>query len=382
MEIKCSFPLFKKLTHLIIKIISVTFFLITAAVEAYYDVWVIGDEFAREAETSIKATQKSIQLRKQDPMYMTNLFNIRCYQAKWSARGIVKFVNPLIDALNSCNRLLKYILMMADKDLLSCLKSRNACSSITIGSSIHYIIRQTDILLDRRHQDLSSKKPGAVISEDYPYVIWVRMLKRPKELSTDTSSAFFLRGKFNSILEERLLNDSKDERARIMSIDVRPDEFDRQGNLTSNGKCLFWKEVDSAMKKLDTGKITLKPRPMQPAPEKSKSPAKFVKRMLEEHKEQPTPKRFKLKTPPPKSKERNHKTSRMDSTSYDRHHRTPPRRSRSKSRSRSRSRKHTSYHNSYDYERHRGYDRDYDRHCSHKSSTRRHRTQDSSRRSR
>ena len=255
--------------------------------------------------------------------------------------------------------------MLVDKDLLSCLKYKKACSSITIGASIHYIIRQIDIPLDRRHQDLSSKRPGTIISEQHPYVIWVRMLRRPKDITADTSTVFSLRGKFNSILEERLLLDGKDERSRIMSLDVRPDEFDRQGNLTSAGKVLFWKEIDSAIKKLDINKITLRPRPLQnqsSSSEQSKSPAKFVRKMLAEHKEQPPSKRFKLMTPPPpksgegRNRERHQKSPRRKHSSYNKkssHHHSDSRlRSRSRRRSSHSRPSHNHHHHHHNYDRH------------------------------
>ena len=45
-----------------------------------------------------------------------------------------------------------------------------------------------------------------------------------------------------------------------MSIDIDSTEFDLQGNLTSNGKNDFWKEINRAMWKFDNNDITLQPR--------------------------------------------------------------------------------------------------------------------------
>ena len=44
-----------------------------------------------------------------------------------------------------------------------------------------------------------------------------------------------------------------------MSIEVAQREFDIMGFLTSAGKEEFWKEVDAAIKKFDTDKISLRP---------------------------------------------------------------------------------------------------------------------------
>ena len=54
---------------------------------------------------------------------------------------------------------------------------------MVMGSTIHYIIRQFDILLDRRHQNLLDKKPGTVASIEFPHIVWVRMLKQPVSLA-------------------------------------------------------------------------------------------------------------------------------------------------------------------------------------------------------
>ena len=79
---------------------------------------------------------------------------------------------------------------------------------------------------------------------------------------------FYLRGKFNSILEERL-HDGKPGAHRIMSIKVDTSGYDNLGNLSSDGKTHFWKEVDRALKRFDSGEIKLKPRKSQPPIAKS-----------------------------------------------------------------------------------------------------------------
>ena len=111
------------------------------------------------------------------------------------------------------------------------------------------------------------------------------MLKRPKHIiQAQPDNSLLLRGKFNSILEERL-GDGYDDRHHIMSIEVPLDEFTLLGNLTVPGKISFWKEVDCALKKFDADKITLKPRKFQPTASKAKSTT--------------TQHRHKLPTPPP-----------------------------------------------------------------------------------
>ena len=87
-------------------------------------------------------------------------------------------------------------------------------------------------------------------------MVWVRMLKRPQ---VQPGSMLLLRNKFNSILEERLLDGNVDSH-HIISITVNQEEFDLQGNLTSAGKLEFWCEVDRGLKNFDLDQIKLKPR--------------------------------------------------------------------------------------------------------------------------
>ena len=86
------------------------------------------------------------------------------------------------------------------------------------------------------------------------------MLKRPPvESFLPHRKIFGLHGKFNSILEERLV-DGLQDRHRIMSILAPSEGFNGWGDLTTNGKSSFWTEVDAGMKKFDRGDITLLPR--------------------------------------------------------------------------------------------------------------------------
>ena len=177
--------------------------------------------------------------------------------------GLNRFINPVIEALNEENyRLPKYIIIFPDRDLMSCIRSvlgDGFRAARVIGAAIHYLIRQINMLIDRRRLELSNKHPGAVINDPFPKIVWVRMIKRPKLELSSSQELCALRGKFNSLLEERLNEDGKG-RHFIMSIEVKPNEFDLLGYLSGAGKINFWKECDRAMKKFDSEEISLKPR--------------------------------------------------------------------------------------------------------------------------
>ena len=183
--------------------------------------------------------------------------------------------------------------------------------------------------------------------DEYPKIVWVRMLKRPSSESFMPHHKIFgLHGKFNSILEERLMDGFHDHH-RIMSNVVPPDGFNGWGDLTPSGKSSFWSKVDAGMKKFDKSHITLllcnfkkgqqshintnssTTKPLQNPGDQSG----FMASALASHKE--NKKCYKLKTPPLR-RHLDQKTKRTRSRSC--------RRSRNRSHSHSRDhkyRKHT-----------------------------------------
>ena len=200
---------------------------------------------------------------------MYQMFNVDKFYSDLMTKGIARVFNLLIEALNE-KRLPKYILILQDKDLITNMKTSRIEVGYVMGAIIYYIIKQIDLLVDRHKTDILDKKPGACCDE-HPKIVWVRMLKWPKqEFSVEVHRAISLRGKFNSILEERLLNAKGSH--HIMSILVDMKEFDMWGDLTTNGKYDFWREVDRAMKKFDLNEITLNPRKNQNVVNKSQLP--------------------------------------------------------------------------------------------------------------
>ena len=170
--------------------------------------------------------------------------------------SVTRLLNVFIDALNTNNLLSKFILVILDKDLLIGHSNRTGISVI-IGAILHHVIEQMDLLIERRKMDLLQKCPGGVIDDEFPKIIWVRMMKRPQ--NTEFQHLFSMKGKFNSILEERLL-DGKADNHFIISTEVDLKEFNCSGGLSSAGMTSFWNEINKGMKKFDNDDIMLKPR--------------------------------------------------------------------------------------------------------------------------
>ena len=131
------------------------------------------------------------------------MFNIKTYYHAYASRGILRYINPLIDGMNERKNLPKYITIVQDKDfLVNILNGSVDPTSLNIGAVVHFTIRQINQAIDRRKMDAENKKPG-IMTKDHPKVIWVKMPKRPKlnlpEFST-TGKALALRTKFNHII--------------------------------------------------------------------------------------------------------------------------------------------------------------------------------------
>ena len=136
------------------------------------------------------------------------------------------------------------LLVVLDHDIVTLLYKADAASAMVISATLHYIIKQLDMVINRYKQDFTDKKPGALLGAQYPKIIWVRMIKRPKSGSVVFNNNIYqLREKFNSILEDRLM-DGEAENHYLISIDVSESKFDITGNLSSAGKAEFWSEKD------------------------------------------------------------------------------------------------------------------------------------------
>ena len=90
------------------------------------DLWIVGDEFIKEVEPALIVQQKAGQSRAANMPFMFKLFNVKTYTPKFATRGLAKFTNTLISGLNDWDRLLKYILVIPDKDFLTVLNGNHS----------------------------------------------------------------------------------------------------------------------------------------------------------------------------------------------------------------------------------------------------------------
>ena len=203
----------------------------------------------------------AVKNRRSSP-YLFDMFNIHSYygSAGW---GLNRILNLLVDALNERPHLPKILVMVPDKDIIANLKDKQTHTGIVMGGVIHYIIKQINTMIKRRVSALTEKKPGMVTSS-HPKIVWIRMLKCSASdyEGSINKNIFPVRGKFNSILEQCILEDD-DDIHRIMSILVDAENYDAWGNLTDSGKEQFWLEVDKGLMKFNMDEISLRARNFQ-----------------------------------------------------------------------------------------------------------------------
>ena len=121
---------------------------ISDLVEAYHDIWFVGDNFLKETQGALFAlSNKAVKDRNNIP-YIFKYFNVSAhYSNKGLRNGINRMLNPHVDAMNEFKRLPKYIVMFPDKDLLTQIDWSSG-ALIIIGASLYHVIRQQGIYIE------------------------------------------------------------------------------------------------------------------------------------------------------------------------------------------------------------------------------------------
>ena len=140
--------------------------------------WIVGDEFIRESHTTIKTLERlTLQKRSfstnqsQRPvkMFLHNNFNVKTFYSNLATRGLNRLLYPFTEALNSCYKLPRFIIVVPDKDMITRIPTFR--SSLTMGECLADLINRMSVLIQRRRQDLGDKRPGALAPDDHPTII-------------------------------------------------------------------------------------------------------------------------------------------------------------------------------------------------------------------
>ena len=174
---------------------------------------------------------------------------------------MTKWVNSVIEGLNSKYKLPRYVMLLPDKDLIVNLNYFQYGVKDLYTDCLTWVVNQLDRHFAARREDLKHSKPGAVSAVTEPRIIWLAMITRPKIVNDrKIAEILTMRSKFNRVLEDVLANFRLHH---LMYLDGTFGEhhFDRMGELTANGRVAMWKEINQQIHLFDERKIELRPVP-------------------------------------------------------------------------------------------------------------------------
>ena len=165
-------------------------------------------------------------------------YNVVLYFASASSRVqsvMAKIVNPVVEGLNSKERLPKYVLILVDKDLIENLNYFEYGIADVLDDCMLWFVHEINKIFELKHEDLQLKKPGTLSTATEPRVIWTTMITRPTIDDQYYHNIYSKKGKFNKAIEKAVM---KFRYHHVMYIESLTESahFDNSGCLTANGK--------------------------------------------------------------------------------------------------------------------------------------------------
>ena len=255
MEIQCYFQLFKILavTWLIFSPLSSEFM---AAVK---DVWLVGDRFVKinfhEVETMVREAKQA----KHDAPYLNRYYNIKPqFSSSLSKNIFSRLADMIVEAVNMCQRLPRFIIILLNKDLLTavCNVQHGFIDLTQMDSDIAQVLDWVITLFSRHintlKTDMYYKKPGSATAAE-PKFVWVKML--PQNVKDKVE---FFRYRFNQLLEDKITAKKHHYILDAAAI-VHDGTYDKKGDLTTSGVYDLWHEISQQLDLFDKFKLELKP---------------------------------------------------------------------------------------------------------------------------
>ena len=239
------------------------------------------------------------------PPYLLDYFNTIGFYKRITGGvkyAVARIVNSLIEALNTKDRLPRFIIVIPGKNVVSDINVFEFGASRVLADITRWMVRQISILVHRKKMELTTRKPGAVFFND-PRIVFVRMIRRQDSypIGSKMDKICGLRAKFNDALNEAITN--TDQHILTINSCHTVDHFDKWGNLSVRGMYAFWDEIDNLLERFDKDKIKLLPAPRQkPWSNDSNRHAHTDQQHCESH----DTRRYVLPLPPPETFHRSH----------------------------------------------------------------------------
>ena len=124
-------------------------------------------------------------------------------------------------ALNTKDRLPKYLLILPDKDIIEYARQDDYGAADLLEDLIDWMCKNFELTLDMRKEDIRGKRLGAMWSYSEPRLIWVKMCVRPiLDVEPDIKFIFAQCSKFNEALDNAVL---KYRHSHVMNIHFTDD---------------------------------------------------------------------------------------------------------------------------------------------------------------
>ena len=191
--------------------------------------------------------------------YIYQYYNIRRFTIDLfskTANMMANVVNALIEAINEKTKLLRFVVVVPDADILRFINFFSTCVSMITGKCLNWIINCMERIIDARKNEFRKKKPGSIAPNE-PKIIWVKMLDRPNKEFNDLLS---VRDKYNSILEDLLSTRCNHYIMDVNEEVCHPLHYTFHNTLNDRGKNVFWEIIDCQIEEFDYHKAILRPQ--------------------------------------------------------------------------------------------------------------------------
>ena len=195
------------------------------------------------------------KLRHSPQMYIYQMYNVQGIFPSnfYSVRSLLaRLINSQIYGLNKYERLHRFMVIMIDNDLIKTINSTANGSTMTLGMSLEWLIKEYEKAVDRKKNMMREIKPGSV-NPGEPKFIWVKGIFRPLGHNFHVA-----RDKFNEVLQD-ILATRRDSYFLDPSKYLDDSNYSRLGDLSMTGKEHYWRCMDEMIKKFDKQEISLRP---------------------------------------------------------------------------------------------------------------------------
>ena len=87
-------------------------------------------------------------------------------------------LNAVIDALNTEDRLPRFLVLPVDMGVLRDFKNSDHILDKHINAVVNFVTRQVEILVRRKKSQIMEKRPGALAAQTDPTVIYIDMIQQ------------------------------------------------------------------------------------------------------------------------------------------------------------------------------------------------------------